>query len=166
MFIRRGNSKSFTEKIMREKPSAVAVIKGSPKYPDISGTVSFYSAVKGVLVVADINGLPYNEGKCKSKVFGFHIHEGGRCSGNAQQPFKDAGEHFNPYNCHHPRHAGDLPPLFGNNGYAWGAFLTDRFSVEMVMGRTVIIHSNPDDFTSQPSGNAGEMMACGVIKQY
>ena len=49
------------------------------------------------------------------------------------------------------------------NGYAFSAFLTDRFTVKEIVGRTVIMHSSPDDFTSQPSGNAGEKIACGEI---
>jgi len=63
----------------------------------------------------------------------------------------------------HPHHAGDLPPLFGNNGYALSMFLTTRFSVSEIIGRTVILHSAPDDFTSQPAGNSGVKIACGVI---
>ena len=44
-------------------------------------------------------------------------------------------------------------------------FLTDRFTLKEIIGRTVVIHSMPDDFTSQPSGNSGEKIACGVIKR-
>ena len=54
--------------------------------------------------------------------------------------------------------------MFGNDGYAWGAVVTDRFKIDQVIGRTVIIHAGPDDFTSQPSGNAGAKIACGVIR--
>ena len=74
--------------------------------------------------------------------------------------------HYNPNQCAHPYHAGDLPPLFGSNGYAFEAFLTDRFTVSEVIGRTVIIHSKPDDFSTQPSGNSGEKIACGEIRKY
>ncbi len=73
--------------------------------------------------------------------------------------------HYNPGGCEHPRHAGDLPPLFGNDGAAVSLFLTSRFSVEDVIGKTVIIHDSPDDFTTGPSGNAGEKIACGVIRK-
>ena len=48
-------------------------------------------------------------------------------------------------------------------GFAWMAVLTDRFRVPDILGRTVIVHSQPDDFTTQPSGNAGAKIACGVI---
>jgi Cu-Zn family superoxide dismutase len=49
---------------------------------------------------------------------------------------------------------------------AYLSVLTDRFNVSDIIGRTVIIHNMPDDFTSQPSGNAGEKIACGVIKKF
>ena len=64
----------------------------------------------------------------------------------------------------HPHHAGDLPPLMSVDGYAWSAFYDDVLELYNIVGRAVIIHRNPDDFTTQPSGNAGEMMACGVIR--
>ena len=73
--------------------------------------------------------------------------------------------HYDPDGCEHPCHAGDLPPLFGNDGYALSLFLTNRFSVEEVTGRVVIIHSHPDDLTTGPSGNSGEKIACGVIRR-
>jgi len=76
-------------------------------------------------------------------------------------PFSDVMSHYNPNGCEHPYNDGDLPPLFGNGGYALCAFLTDRFSVNDVIGRTVIIHDQPDDFTTQPSGNSGTKIACG-----
>ena len=49
------------------------------------------------------------------------------------------------------------------NGKAFSAFLTDTFTVKEVLGRAIIIHSKPDDFTSQPAGNSGEKIACGII---
>jgi Cu-Zn family superoxide dismutase len=55
--------------------------------------------------------------------------------------------------------------LIGNNGYAFLAFYTDRFTPGQVVGRAVIIHQNPDDFRSQPAGNAGKRLACGIIKR-
>lgn len=58
-----------------------------------------------------------------------------------------------------------MPPLFSNRGYAFQAFLTDRFTVLEILGRTVIIHDGTDDFTSQPAGNAGARIACGVIRK-
>ncbi|MDD7215163.1 MAG: superoxide dismutase family protein [Anaerovoracaceae bacterium] len=89
-----------------------------------------------------------------------------RCSGTKENPFEDAHGHFNPDCCDHPHHAGDLPPLLGNRGYALQIFLTGRFCVSEIIGKTVIIHADPDDFTSQPSGNSGKMIACGQIREY
>lgn len=149
--------------ILRRGPQARAIVKGSDVYPDIYGQVLFYQTRQGVLVVADLMGLPSGIGSCGGRVFGFHIHEGGSCTGNAEDPFADAKTHYNPNGCLHPYHAGDLPPLFGNNGYAFNAVLTDRFTVNEIVGRTVIVHDNPDDFTTQPSGNSGTKIACGRI---
>ncbi len=73
------------------------------------------------------------------------------------------GYRYNPYTCAHPYHAGDLPPIFGVNGYGFSMFLTNRFSAGEIIGRTIILHSMPDDFTSQPAGNSGAKIACGTI---
>lgn len=147
-----------------KKADARAIIKGSEKYSGISGVVLFYQINDGVIVSAEIDGLPKITGKCPSPIFAFHIHSGTSCTGNATDPFAEAGMHYNPQNVLHPCHAGDLPPLFSANGKAFAIFLTDRFSVKEIIGKTVIIHGGVDDFTSQPSGNAGEKIACGEIK--
>lgn len=151
------------EQFLRRLPNAQAMVKGSQEYPDLYGTVSFYQTANGVLVTAQVHGLPQGSGTCAPNVFGFHIHEGNSCTGNEEDPFANSGGHYNPRGCPHPAHAGDLPPLFGNRGYAFLAVFTDRFSVDEIIGRTVIIHANPDDFTTQPSGNSGAKIACGRI---
>lgn len=145
-------------------PDATAEIFGNNNFPEIEGTMCFYQTDKGVLAGVEISGLPSSDDVCKSPVFALHIHEGSSCTGNANDSFANVMSHYNPRNCPHPYHAGDLPPLFGANGYAFSVFLTDRFTVNEIMGKTVIIHSDPDDFTTQPSGNAGTKIACGVIK--
>jgi len=150
---------------LRNRPNAVAQMHGSQAYPEIQGTVSFYETRIGVLVVADISGLPKGQNGCEVNVFGMHIHEGNNCTGNEKDAFADAKGHFNPDGCPHPQHAGDLPPLFGNSGFAWSAVLSDRFQLIDVLGRAVVIHRNPDDFVTQPSGNSGEKIACGIILQ-
>lgn len=150
-------------KLLRRTPDAQAVVSGGPGYESVSGMVFFYEASGGVLVVAQMQGLPQSGGKCPADVFGFHIHAGTSCTGNAQDPFADAGAHLNPNDCPHPAHAGDLPPLFGCRGYAFLTFFTDRFSVGEIVGKTVIVHRRPDDFTTQPSGNSGAKIACGRI---
>lgn len=149
--------------LTQRNPQAVARIKGSNEYPLINGHAYFYQTRRGVLVLTTVSGLPHSMKECSSPVFAFHIHGGESCSGNAEDPFANALTHYNPYDCPHPYHAGDMPPLFGCNGTAFSAFLTNRFKVRDIIGKTVIIHSMPDDFTTQPAGNSGKKIACGKI---
>jgi Cu-Zn family superoxide dismutase len=157
------------QKLCRGEPSALAVLRGSAGYPEISGTVSFYDTKDGCVVMAEVVGLPDSDlsqacaQNAGSRFFGFHIHEGSRCSGNGQDAFADAGGHFNPGKAEHPFHAGDLPPLMSNCGYAWAAVYTERFFSADVLGRLLIIHEMPDDFRTQPSGDSGKKIACGRI---
>lgn len=139
------------------KPAAVAKLRGGAAASGLSGMVRFYQLTGGVLVEADVTGLPGNT----DGFFGFHIHSGGDCSGDG---FPFVGSHYDPVGVPHPRHAGDLPPLLSRGGRAWLAVITDRFSVADIIGRTVLIHEMTDDFHSQPSGNAGGKIACGVIE--
>lgn len=149
--------------MLRRAPEAVAYIKGDGAHPGLWGSVMFYEITEGVIVVAELYGLPDSEGKCDSGVFAFHIHEGGSCSGDEFDSLRNVGAHYNPDGCQHPYHEGDMPPLFSARGRAYLAFLTDRFTVDEIVGRTVIVHSRPDDFTTQPSGNSGTKIACGEI---
>ncbi|MBR4026824.1 MAG: superoxide dismutase family protein [Lachnospiraceae bacterium] len=151
--------------VLEEEPNAEAIIKGSTAYPKIRGIMRMYQTMRGVLVATEVVGLPYSSSLCEYGIFGFHIHKGEHCTGNESDPFADVKMHYNPYSCEHPNHKGDLPSLFGNRGYALSVFVTERFHVEEVIGKTVIIHSKPDDFGTQPSGNAGEKIACGEIKK-
>ena len=145
------------------RPQAIAHIHGSASYPDIRGTVEFFQTPSGVLVQTLLKGLPHADAPCAGHVFGFHIHEGHCCSGSVADPFSNAMGHYNPGGCEHPQHAGDLPPLLETCGYAFSVVLTGRFRVSEIIGKTVIVHSSPDDFTTQPSGNSGEKIACGVV---
>ncbi len=148
--------------IMRDIPDAQAKIQGDATHPDIWGYVSFYQLQRGVLVMAEVFNLPKGQ-DCENGIFGFHIHEGESCTGNESDPFADVKTHYNPNSCPHPYHAGDLPPLFGNNGYAYMTVLTDRFTTKNIIGKTIVIHDRPDDFSTQPAGNSGNKIACGVI---
>ena len=128
------------------------------------GTVRFVQlADGGVRVNVDLTGVPPG-------VHGFHVHENGNCGDNGNA----AGGHFNPTATPHgapdadPHHAGD----FGNvtaddNGRVQNEFTTRSITVEAgansVVGRAVILHANPDDLTTQPTGNAGGRIACGVV---
>lgn len=149
---------------IKTRPQAAAEITGNRDYPDIRGRVLFFSTRGGVLIRAEITGLPKGQGKCDSPIFAFHIHDGGSCTGNADDAFANAGAHFNPQGCAHPYHAGDLPALFSADGNAVLETLTDRFELSQIIGRSVIIHREPDDYTTQPSGNSGQKIACGTVK--
>lgn len=152
--------------LLSERPTARANVTGSEKYPDLRGYVNFYRLENGVIVLSEIWNLPEAvKDSCPCSVFGFHIHSGGECVDAGEEPFKSAGSHYNTASCPHPCHAGDMPPLFGNDGYAFSMFFTDRFRVRDIVGKTVIIHTMPDDFTTQPAGNSGERIACGVIRR-
>lgn len=144
--------------LLLKNPQACSDIKGSKDYKSISGIVKFYQTANGTLVYAAVTGLPDKTG-----FHGFHIHSGENCSGNSDDPFADAKTHYNPNSNAHPDHAGDLPTLINNNGYALSIFITNRFTVKEIIEKTVIIHEKADDFTTQPSGNSGKKIACGKI---
>ena len=104
---------------------------------------------------------------------GFHLHEKGDCS---SPDFKSAGEHFNPTLQQHgdpstpPHHLGDIPNLevdeMGKapvNARIEGVTLGDRGPNDLV-GRAVVVHADADDYKTQPSGNSGDRIACGVIR--
>ncbi len=166
MYLWKHNKQALIlQRLLSSGPYATAQLVGDKSHPNILGTVSFYTLDSGVVVSFDFAGLPIVTGKCNGKVLGLHIHDGEACIGNEKDPFAGAGMHYNPGDCKHPFHAGDLPPVFVNGGYSWGAFYTERFLVTDVLGKTVILHSQPDDFTTQPSGNSGEKIACGVIRR-
>lgn len=136
-------------------PSLAAVIHGGERNRILQGVVKFYQMPGGILVEAEISGLP------ASGFFGFHIHEGNSCTGPS---FADTGMHYDPTNMPHPMHVGDLPPLLSADGKAYMTVFTNRFSMKEIAGRTVVIHSKPDDFQTQPAGDSGQKIACGVIQ--
>ncbi|MDR3645647.1 MAG: superoxide dismutase family protein [Clostridia bacterium] len=150
-------------------PQAVAEMKGSALAPNLTGTVQFFDAPGGTVVRADVCGLPpYKpapQGGQPIGPFGFHIHEGPICGlGDGRNAFMGAAGHYNPKGQPHGNHAGDLPVLFSNNGCAHMIVYTSQFKPSHVVGHTVIIHQNPDDFRTQPAGNSGARIGCGVIK--
>ncbi len=146
-----------------KEPQAAAVLRGGTAYPDIRGSVRFYGTRYGTFVVTEVAGLPRG-GRCAEPIFAFHIHEGARCEASGSDPFGAAGGHYDPAGCAHPYHKGDLPPLFGADGYAFSAVLTNRITVREIVGKAVIIHAGLDDFTTQSAGNAGARIACGEIE--
>jgi superoxide dismutase, Cu-Zn family len=145
-----------------EVTRAVAVLQPT-KGSKVSGTVSFTKTDKGVRVQADLNGLPPGP-------HGFHIHEFGDTTSDDGMA---AGAHFNPHNRDHGgptaanRHVGDMGNIEADNDGHATLDLTDPalgFSgATSILGRGVVVHENADDLTSQPSGNAGNRLAVGVI---
>lgn len=152
-----------------KKPAALAQLRGGPLRPQIDGFVLFYDVPGGTWVWVEVCGLPpyrpAHQGDEPIGPHGFHIHQCGSCSvGNPRDPLQAAGDHWNPTNQPHGNHAGDLPVLFSNGGYACMGFFTSAFKPQQVINKAVIIHQNPDDYRSQPAGNAGKRLACGVIR--
>jgi superoxide dismutase, Cu-Zn family len=145
-------------------PSASAMLM-STSGSTATGTVTFVQRADGsVDVSAHLTGVPPG-------VHGFHVHDKGDCGDNGNA----AGGHFNPESTPHaapnvdPHHAGD----FGNvtadaAGVVDAKFNTHSITVtagaNSVVGHAVILHANPDDLTTQPSGNAGPRIACGIAQ--
>ncbi|HCT90474.1 MAG TPA: superoxide dismutase family protein [Lachnospiraceae bacterium] len=142
-------------------PAATAFLAGNADYPELGGIVKFYeTSYGGLLVSAEVSGLPVAQNEKDTGFFGMHIHEVGDCT----PPFAETGTHYNPFGRPHPMHVGDLPPLLADRGYAWNAFFDDRLTINEIVGRSVIIHRLRDDFTTQPAGDSGEKIGCGVIQ--
>ena len=165
MYTFQKENADFVHIFSAHKPYATAYMRGSAKYPDVAGRILFYPAGdRGILVVSNVRGLPVLEGACSVGFFAMHIHENSICTAESTEDFSAAGGHYNPDACPHPAHAGDLTPLLATaRGKAFSAVLTDRFSLVEIVGKSVVIHRNPDDFMTQPAGNAGERIACGTI---
>ena len=146
---------SFTNYLPHLRPGAYAKITGNPEHPLLEGYAIFYSApMTGIYVQVKVLHLP-------DGFFGMHIHEFGDCT----EPFDKTGTHYNPNLQPHPEHAGDLPPLLSSMGYAWTMFYDGRLSLSEVLCKSIIIHGGRDDFTSQPSGDSGAKIGCGVIEK-
>ncbi|MDD5016760.1 MAG: superoxide dismutase family protein [Eubacteriales bacterium] len=138
--------------------SAVAVIRGNSYAPGLHGNIWFVDTQKGVRVDAKIYGLPPNG----MGFYGFHVHEAGSCE---MPDFMSAKGHFNPDDTRHPLHAGDFPMLLATASMdATLSFVTTRFTVRDVIARSVIVHEGRDDYTSQPSGDSGRRIGCGIIQ--
>lgn len=149
-------------------PSATATLQGAPEDSDFSGTVTFTQDGDGVRVLADLAGVD------KPGKHGFHIHETGECShGTGGKHFTSAGGHFNPTSAEHacpptePRHAGDLGNIeVGSNGAGRMELVTTGISLSgsnSIVGKAVLLHAGEDDCKTQPTGNSGDRIACGVV---
>ena len=154
------------QSVPADAPKATAVLE-STKGSTVKGTVNFAEVGSRVRVTANVSGLrPNGE-------FGFHIHEAGDCSSGDGMSTKG---HFNPHGKQHAahssgeRHAGDLPSLKSDaSGNATLSADLDIITVSpgpaSIVGRGLIVHVQPDDFKTQPTGNAGARSACAVIRR-
>jgi superoxide dismutase, Cu-Zn family len=145
-------------------PAAYATLE-SRSGSSVAGTVAFRQAQDHVRAHVEISGLAPNS------QHGFHVHEKGDCSA---PDAASAGGHFNPAGVAHGRadsavhHAGDLPSLMADASGKVRADL-DLTGVTLdagpnsIVGRSVVVHRDADDFTSQPAGNSGPRVACGAI---
>ena len=132
----------------------------------VLGTATFRQRYNGVHVRVDVNGL------VGGSEHGFHVHDKGDCSA---PDAASAGGHFNPTAVAHGKfsasvhHSGDLPSLVADsNGRARLEFDLPGATLDAgpgsIMGHSVVVHGAADDFTTQPSGNSGARVACGVIQ--
>jgi Cu-Zn family superoxide dismutase len=146
-------------------PAAVADLAPT-KGNTVKGTVTFTQQGDKVLVEAKLSGLTPGG-------HGFHVHEKGDCSADDAM---SAGGHFNPYGKGHgrptspERHAGDMPMLSADaNGNASISVELDTMAVGGtagdIVGKSVIVHKDADDYTTQPTGNSGARVACGIIRK-
>ena len=145
-------------------PSATANLQPT-KGNKAAGKVTFTQSGDKVKVAGEVTGLrPGQE-------HGFHIHEAGDCSSGDGM---STGGHFNPLGKQHgspmvpDHHAGDMPMLVADaSGNATLVVELDVITIGSgetdIVGRGLIVHQDPDDFTTQPTGNAGARVACAVI---
>lgn len=146
------------------RPTATVTL-GSTSGSTAAGTVTFTEMADGtVRAEIHLTGVP-------AGIHGFHLHDKGDCGDNGNA----AGGHFNPGGTPHgapdaaSHHAGDFGNLDAGTGGVVNAVrtlhgVTVSPGPNSVVGHAVILHANPDDFTTQPSGNAGPRIACGLVQ--
>lgn len=130
----------------------------------VEGSVTFERVSGGVRVVARIDGL-------KPGLHGFHVHTNGDCSA---PDASSAGDHFNPNNGSHAdrydeqAHIGDMGNIVAEeSGHASLEYVDPHMALDgaaSIIGRSVVVHANEDDLQTQPSGNSGPRVGCGVIR--
>lgn len=154
------------QSIPADAPRATASLQPT-KGSTVRGTANFVQIGDKVRVTANVSGLKPNA------EFGFHVHEAGDCSSGDGMSAKG---HFNPLakpHGHHAtmeRHAGDMPNLQSDAGgnaslRADLDVITISPGATSIVGRGLIVHAQPDDYKSQPVGNAGARSACAVIQR-
>lgn len=145
-----------------KQAAAVAVLMPTEDGP-VEGVVRFFKEADGIRVVAQVENLTPGD-------HGFHIHEFGDCSAPDGAA---AGGHYNPNGASHGgpedenRHVGDFGNIHADDtGKAVADFVDSHLKIEgatSIIGRSIVVHARADDLKSQPAGNAGKRVACGVI---
>jgi len=136
------------------------------------GTVAFSETYAGLLVRGSVNDLGLGP-------HGIHLHSVGKCEGPrtpGEAPFTSAGGHFNPeqrahgFNNQHGHHLGDMPnivtPPAGKLEFEFivpGVALRGAFGLLDADGASIVVHATADDYLTDPAGNSGARIACGVI---
>ena len=155
------------EKAPAPKPAALPAPSARAELKDQKGKavgeVTLTESPEGILIKGTLKGLPAGD-------HAFHVHETGKC----EAPFKTAGGHLNPGGKKHGalsaegKHEGDLPNIHvGADGkaqfdtFAEGMKLADLMDAD---GSAVVVHAVGDDYQSDPAGNAGDRIACGVVQ--
>ncbi|QPB20787.1 MULTISPECIES: superoxide dismutase family protein [Rhizobium] len=150
----------------QDKQTAVANFVGEDGKENGRATLTA-AASGGVLIELEVSGLPSN------RWVGFHVHEVGKCDPATHH--ESAGKHFNPTEAEHGiltakgPHAGDMPNQFVDQhgvlrAQVFNGMATLDGKEDGVRGRALMIHANSDDYRSQPAGDAGARLACGVIE--
>ncbi len=151
---------------MGDKPAGAVANLAPTTGNSARGTVTFTQGTDGVRVSATVSGLK------PGAEHGFHVHEKGDCSSGDGM---STGGHYNPDGKPHgpqatPHHAGDMPSLVADSyGNANATFTLKGVSVggaaPDLVGKGLIVHRDPDDYKTQPTGNAGPRVACAVIRK-
>ncbi|QRZ12136.1 superoxide dismutase family protein [Paracoccus methylovorus] len=132
-----------------------------------AGTAVLTPTPSGVLIQIEATGLPQNQWVA------FHIHETGSCDHNTGH--ESAGGHFNPSDAPHGilsdggPHAGDMPNVWADaegtaRAQVFNPLVTLAEGTNAIKGRALMIHAGPDDYSTQPTGGAGDRLACAVIE--
>ena len=144
--------------------SMTVSLQGAQDDTDFAGTVSVTPEGSGVRIVADVAGVDADG------MHGIHVHENGQCDheGEGGKHFTSAGGHFNPAGVEHacpptdPRHAGDLGNLQVSGGRGRLEVSVTNLTVDQLAGKAIILHAGEDDCKTQPTGDSGDRIACGV----
>jgi Cu-Zn family superoxide dismutase len=144
--------------------TSATVLLEPAKGSRVRGSVRFVEQGRDVFVLTDLHGL------APGSRHGMHLHEKGDCGDDGMA----AGGHFNPDNDPHGpqdgrHHAGDLPSIVADaNGVSQQTLLVRGISVSAgahsIVGKALIVHADADDYTTQPTGNSGARIACGVVR--